>query len=503
MRNDLAMRSIAAAAPDIMMLLDREARIQFINRTVPGLRVEEVIGTDMLHYLSADQHTAVRACLARVLETGEPARYETVFQAPDGSFSFWESRVGAVKEGGVVTGLVVLASNVGERREAAADRDLFFRLSLDLCCVAEFNGYFRRVNPAFARTLGWSESELLSRPFIEFVHEEDRASTLHATEQLRAGEDVTDFVNRYRCHDGRYRTLSWRAKSVPQARLIYATVRDVTELLALEERLRQSQRMDAVGQLAGGIAHDFNNLLLVMMGNLDLALLGKDDRERADARLRDIQQACQRARDLTRQLLAVSRRQPLRIGDTSINDLVAGALTWMQRVLPEHILIEFIRGQSLPVLNADAGQLEQVVMNLCLNARDAMPSGGELKLATEYIEVDDRYRERHPWTQAGRYVLLSVADTGTGMEREVRERAFEPFFTTKQPGRGTGLGLATVYGIVQGHGGMTHILSEPGKGTTVQVYLPAGEHLASEACAQPLEQVRGGGETLLVAEDQK
>jgi CheY-like chemotaxis protein len=261
--------------------------------------------------------------------------------------------------------------------------------------------------------------------------------------------------------------------------------------------------MDAVGQLAGGIAHDFNNLLLVMMGNLDLALLSADAPERASACLRDVQQACQRARDLTRQLLTFSRRQPLQTGETSINDLLAGALTLMQRVLPEHILIEFIRGPQLPVVNADAGQIEQVVMNLCLNARDAMPFGGQLRLATQYVVVDDGYRGTHPWAPPGRYVLLSVTDTGTGMEREVCERAFEPFFTTKEPGRGTGLGLATVYGIVEGHGGMTHILSEPGRGTTVEVYLPAGERLASEVRPQPSEEVRGGSETLLVAEDQK
>jgi two-component system cell cycle sensor histidine kinase/response regulator CckA len=462
-----------------------------------------VIGTDIFGYLSPDQHASLRECFARVLETGEPGRCENVLQSPKGTVTFWESRVGAVKEGDVVTGFAMVASDVTERREAAADRDLCFRLSIDLCSVASFDGYFRRVNPEFERTLGWSEHELLSRPFIEFVHEDDRASTLQATERLRAGENLTDFVNRYRCADGKIRTLSWRAKSVPETRLIYATARDVTERLVMEEQLRQSHRMDAVGQLAGGIAHDFNNLLLVMMGNLDLALLSGGDDARIDAHLRDVQQACQRARDLTRQLLAFSRRQPLQIRETSINDLVAGALTWMQRVLPEHIVIEFARGPGLPVVNADAAQIEQVVMNLCLNARDAMPPGGQLRLATQYVVVDERYRESRPWMRSGRYVLLSVTDTGSGMEREVRERAFEPFFTTKETGRGTGLGLATVYGIVERHGGMTHILSEPGRGTTVEVYIPAGERLAAEAPAPRPEEARGGSETLLVAEDQK
>jgi two-component system cell cycle sensor histidine kinase/response regulator CckA len=502
LQGDPIMRSIAAATPDTIMLLDREARIQFINRAAPGLSVGDVLGTEVFRYVSEDQHASLRECFARVLETGEPGRFESVLHVPDGPVSFWESRVGAVKEGDLVTGLAVVASDVTERRGAAADRDLFFKMSVDVCCVAGFNGYFRRINPSFERILGWPEAELVSKPFVEFVHEDDKASTWQAFESLRAGRDMTDFINRYRTRSGQIRTLSWRAKSVPEMRVIYATARDVTERLALEERLRQSQRMDAVGQLAGGIAHDFNNLLLVMMGNVDLALLSAGDAEKCSARLREVQQACQRARDLTRQLLAFSRRQPLQTGDASVNDLVAGALTWMQRVLPEHILIEFTRGAALPVVNVDVGQIEQVVMNLCLNARDAMPSGGSLKLATQYVHVDERYRETHPWTRPGRYVLLSVTDTGAGMEREVREHAFEPFFTTKEPGRGTGLGLATVYGIVERHGGLTHILSEPGRGTTVEVYLPAGERTATEACAPRPREVRGGSETLLVAEDQ-
>jgi PAS domain S-box-containing protein len=424
-------------------------------------------------------------------------------QLPDGLVTFWESRVGAVKEGDVVTGLAVVASDVTERREAAADRDLLFRLSIDLCSVASFDGYFRRVNPAFERTLGWSERELLSRPFIEFVHEDDRASTLDATERLRAGENITDFVNRYRCADGQFRTLSWRSKSVPETRLIYCTARDVTERLALEEQLRQAQRMDAVGQLAGGIAHDFNNLLLVMMGNLDLALLSRGDTQNIDAPLRDVQQACQRARDLTRQLLAFSRRQPLQIRDTSINELVAGALTWMQRVLPEHIVIEFTRGPGLPVVNADAGQMEQVVMNLCLNARDAMPDGGLLKISSQRVELGaEDCQTRYAGCEPGAYVRLDIKDTGTGMDPQTLARAFEPFFTTKAPGRGTGLGLPVVLAAVREHKGAVVLESVPGAGTTCSLFLPlASSSIRALATGAP-ESRRSAALRVLLVDDE-
>ena len=356
--------SIASASPDSIMLLDREGRIRFINHPAPTLTNEQVLGTSVYDYVSADQHAAMRACFEYILATGQPSRYDNVFRPPDEAASFWESRVGAVKEGGAITGLVVIASNVTERRGAAADRDLFFKLSLDLYCVADPRGFFRRVNPAFERTLGWSEAELLSQPFLEFVHEEDRERTVAAVQQLGQGQNVLDFVNRYRRKDGTYIVLSWRGTSDPETQMIYATARDVTERLALEERLRRSQKMDALGQLAGGIAHDFNNLLLVMMGNLELALVPDGTAASVVNPIREAQRACERAADLTRHLLTFSRRQPPHLAGVDVNEIVTTTLKLLERVLPASIAIEFVPEAELPRVSADRSQMEQVLMNL-------------------------------------------------------------------------------------------------------------------------------------------
>src|SRR5690606_37586027 len=221
-----------------------------------------------------------------------------------------------------------------------------------------------------------------------------------------------------------------------------------------------SQKMDAIGQLAGGVAHDFNNLMLAILANTELALGEDGASAEVEEHLKEIQAAGERAAALTKQLLAFSRRQPLRPQIVDLNQLIHGLMKMLTRLLPENISFEHLAGHELASVSVDPSQLEQVVVNLCVNARDAMPNGGRLTLETENVLVSRRYAEAHPWATPGRYVLLSVTDTGIGMTREARERAFEPFFTTKPAHQGTGLGLSTVYGIVRQHDGMVHIYSE-------------------------------------------
>jgi CheY-like chemotaxis protein len=262
--------------------------------------------------------------------------------------------------------------------------------------------------------------------------------------------------------------------------------------------------MEAEGQLAGGVAHDFNNLLLAILANAQLAMYRAPSSEIAE-HLAEIEGAAQRAADLTKQLLAFSRRQPLHPVPVDLNALARGLMRMLRRLLPENITIDLIAGQHLASIRADPSQLEQVILNLCVNARDAMEHGGQLRLETENVVIDDGYRETRPWAKAGRYVVLSVADTGAGMTTEVRERAFEPFFTTKDRHRGTGLGLSTVYGIVQQHDGMVHVDTEPGAGSTFKVYLPAGAQPASAAgtAARADANAPRGQETILVVEDEE
>ncbi|MBI4950916.1 MAG: response regulator [Myxococcales bacterium] len=268
----------------------------------------------------------------------------------------------------------------------------------------------------------------------------------------------------------------------------------------MERRITQIQRLESLGLLAGGIAHDFNNLLTVILSGAMLAQRRVED-ERTKGDLAAVLGAAERARELTRQLLAMSRSQELSLVPVDLNARLAQLLRLLQRVLPENIDARLIPSASLPLVQGDASQLDQVFLNLCINARDAMPSGGRLTIETEQVLVNGAFADSHPWAQPGRYVLVTVTDTGIGMSREVLDRAFEPFFTTKGDRVGTGLGLAVAYGVVRQHGGMLHCYSEVGLGTTFKVYLPVHSREASEVGTKLAGAVPTGSERVLVAED--
>ncbi|HET9929828.1 MAG TPA: ATP-binding protein, partial [Polyangiaceae bacterium] len=268
----------------------------------------------------------------------------------------------------------------------------------------------------------------------------------------------------------------------------------------LERRLLQIQKLESLGMLAGGIAHDFNNLLTVIMASAGLAQQ-LSNTEDLSAEIDAVLGAAKRASDLTRQLLAMSREQELSLRPLDMNGQLSQLLDLARRVLPENISIDLIEGHGLPLVEGDSSQIDQVFMNLFVNARDAMAEGGRLTVETEQVLINGRYTEAHPWARAGRYVLVTVTDTGTGMPREVLDRVFEPFFTTKGTRKGTGLGLAVAYGIVRQHRGMLHCYSEVGVGTTFKIYLPAVERLASEVGTKLQAMPVLGEERILVAED--
>ena len=277
-------------------------------------------------------------------------------------------------------------------------------------------------------------------------------------------------------------------------------MRAETDREELQKQLLQSQKMEAIGQLAGGVAHDFNNMLQVILGHaqmLEDTLAG----EEAASDAKGILDAANRASDLTRQLLLFSRRQVMNLKTVDFNDIVENSLKMLRRLIGEHIRLEWLPGSSVGSVRADAGMLEQVLMNLCLNARDAMPTGGVLTIESMSVLIDSDYCASHSWAIPGRYVLLQVTDTGVGMDRDTLERIFEPFYTTKKEGKGTGIGLATVYGIVKQHEGMINAYSEPGKGSTFKMYLPVSELRAQEVGVKLNGSAKGGEETILLAED--
>jgi PAS domain S-box-containing protein len=298
------------------------------------------------------------------------------------------------------------------------------------------------------------------------------------------------------------RARSWTPAELEALRVAAHTMGAAILRERVEDQLRQAHKIEAVGQLAGGIAHDFNNLLMAMLGAAELLRRRLPPDPELHEPLEIVQRTAERAADLTQRLLAFSRRQRLQPRLLDPNRTVSELLPTLRRVIPENISVDFVPAHEAGSVRADQSQLEQVIMNLCINACDAMSAGGTITIEVENVFVNGAYVASHPWAREGRYVLLTVTDTGTGMEPPVLEKVFEPFFTTKPPGKGTGLGLASVYGIVKQHDGMVHAYSEPGHGTAMKVYLPLVERPASEVGAKIAGTVRGGREKVLVVEDE-
>ena len=472
---------ITGEAIDVVGIVDPELTIRYVNWTVPGLTREGVVGNSVLDLVPPGYRDVARDTYTTVLRTGIGTRFETIYSDAEG-FHIFDVRVGPVR----VERRNHRAHRDHDQRDRAAPRAS--RPRSFLLALARHAGrrWVRTVTTGeptrpSARPSGYEPSELCATPFIDFVHPDDRAETREVFAGLLRGTRVTDFENRYRRKDGEYRVFSWRATLDPITGDVYGVARDITAHRATEAQLHQAQKMEAIGQLAGGVAHDFNNLLLAILANAELAMATVPQGSETAECLSEIEAAGRRAADLTNQLLAFSRRQPSRPIAVDLNELIRGLMKMLRRLLPESISIELLPGRNLAAVSADPTQLEQVIVNLCVNARDAMERGGQLTLETETIAIDTGYCETHPWAKPGRYVLLRVTDTGVGMSGEVRERAFEPFFTTKGAHRGTGLGLSTVYGIVQQHGGMVHVSSEVGEGTTFKVYLPADSRRVTDA----------------------
>lgn len=386
---------------------------------------------------------------------------------------------------------------------AVADElEHFFNVVPELLCIGTRDGRLLKANRAWTEILGYAPSDLEALHFLDIVHESERGATRGFLETIDDKRPIAEQTLRCRCKDGTYRSIAWRAQS--HGGVIYAAASDVTERLRMEEQLRQAQKMEAIGQLAGGVAHDFNNLLQAILGFATLMERDVSAEGPGAMELKEILKATYRAIDLTRQLLAFSRRQVLDIRAVNLNQLVEELMQMLRRLLGEHIEVKFVPGPNLGVVEADFGQVEQIVMNLCVNARDAMPNGGRLIIETSHAVLDETYTRIHTWAKPGNYAVLSVTDTGCGMDAETLEHIFEPFFTTKEVGKGTGLGLATIYGIVRQHNGLVHVYSEKGRGTRFHIYLPVREAGADEAQGiSENELTLGQGETLLLAEDQE
>ena len=413
---------------------------------------------------------------------------------------------------GRLTGLFGSFTDVTDRHRAElAVRDSenrlrsLFAASVDAIGVSR-SGQHVMVNPAYLRIFGYEhEQELVDKPILDLIAPAERETVAnHVRGRSRGTTDLQHYLTRGKRRDGREFPLEVHVSSYDQGGEIHTVVilRDITDRLSLEEQLRQSQKMDALGRLAGGVAHDFNNLLTVIMSCADLVLAELPGEASTADNVRLIRSTGERAATLTRQLLALSRRQVIDPKVIDLNVVVGEMGAMLQRLIGAHIVLTVDSDPALPCVRVDAGQIQQVVMNLCVNARDAMPQGGRLTISTRNVYLTERHARSLLDVTAGHFVHLSVMDTGHGMSPEILERLFEPFFTTKAPGRGTGLGLSTVYGIVKQSGGHISAQSAAGRGSTFHVYLPAVDAPTAGApiATHTVEDATTG--TVLLVEDE-
>jgi PAS domain S-box-containing protein len=394
--------------------------------------------------------------------------------------------------------------------ERTGERDRIWRLSQDLFAVFDLQDRILSANPAWKAVLGWSPAAVEGRANADFKYPADRHIPIRPAGQ--EGDAIVDTVVRYSHRDGGHRWIAWRA-AAPQNGRIFAVGRDVTEakvqteaIARAQDQLRQAQKMEAIGQLTGGVAHDFNNLLTVIIGNLEMLQRREADAlsERGRGAVDNAMNGARRAALLTSSLLAFARRQPLAPRPIDANAQIAGMSDLLDRSLTERVRVETVLQPGLWTAHADANQLESAILNLALNARDAMPGGGTLTIETANVVLDDAYCRDNDDVEPGAYVGIFVGDTGDGMDSEVQARAFDPFFTTKDIGQGTGLGLSQVYGFAKQSGGHVRIFSAPGAGTTIRLYLPRRDMPAGvvERADVAPSAPPGGRETILVVEDE-
>jgi two-component system cell cycle sensor histidine kinase/response regulator CckA len=447
------------------------------------------------------------------LKTGK-VEFETVRVRKDGVEIEVASTVSPIADAsGRITGASSISRGIGERKRAEAAlrqsearyRELFENAT-DLIATVDLEARLTAVNEAFVRTLGYSREELLGRSLRELVPPEwhdqlDRARDDKVDDEVKS----TIYEHELIAKDGRRIQVEVASRVIEEDGRpvgIEAICRDLSERKQLEEQLRQAQRLEAIGRLAGGIAHDFNNLLTVIGGYTD-ELLAQGDPD-SETELKEIAAAAERATILTRQLLAFSRRQLLQPRIISLNEVIDGIMPMLRRLIGEDIDLVASLDPGLDNILADPNQIDQVLLNLVINARDAMPQGGKLTIETGNAELDENYLADHAEARVGAHATLAVSDNGVGMDNETVARIFEPFFTTKAVGAGTGLGLSTVYGIVKQSGGNVWVYSEPGKGTTFKVYLPAAaEPLAIDERVRTEIMTATGTETVLVVEDEE
>jgi two-component system cell cycle sensor histidine kinase/response regulator CckA len=508
------LQTIIDSEPECVKMVGLDGTLRMMNPA--GLRMiqadspEQVVGHPLLPMVAPEHRSAFMELSEHVFQGGQGSLEFRAIGLKGAGLWLETHAVPLRDDAGRVTALLAITRDVTDRKRADEARQrsegnlrMLFEQASDGVLVADAAGVLLDANEAACALTGYSSGELRGRNVTELVHPDEVARIAPEIARLAGGEIVTTEW-KLRRKDGTCTIVEARSKQLPDGRL-QAFVRDITDRKQAELaqlRLAQAHKMEMVGRLAGGIAHDFNNLLTVINATADVVLSNTGEHSVHLTDLRQIRQAGDRASTLTRQLLALSRQQPVKPEVMNINALVANMDDMLRRLVGEDVDLRLdLKGSAGSVL-VDAGQIEQVILNLVLNARDAMPDGGRLTITTDEIDLDSAQSVEFPPAQPGRHVMLAIRDDGIGMDAQTRERVFEPFFTTKGEGRGTGLGLSMVYAAVKNSGGTLRVDTERGHGTTVALFMPKTDAPSVPVPSSRAPITQRGTETVLIVEDE-
>ncbi len=503
---------------DAVMATDAKGIITFMNpvaEKLTGWSLSLATGrplAEVFHIVNEYSRMIVDDPVSKVLKTGlivGLANHTILLQKDGGEVPIDDSGAPILDQNGNILGVVLVFRDISERRRAEAEREkmlMAIEQVGETIVITDPAGNIEYVNPAFERITGYSKAEVIGQnPRILKSGKQDQKFYSQMWGTIAGGKTYNGhIVNRRK--DGTLYTDDASISPVmdTEDRLVaYVSVkRDITDQLALEEQFHQAQKMESVGRLAGGVAHDFNNMLGVILGHTELAMEQVKPASPLYSDLEEIHKAAQRSADLTRQLLAFARKQNASPQVLDCNDTVTGMIAMLRRLIGEGINLVWMPGANLWPIKIDPAQIDQILANLCVNARDAIDNIGKIVIETKNVIVDADLSTSYATQLPGQYVMLAVSDTGCGMDENTLENIFEPFFTTKEVGKGTGLGLAIVYGIVQQNGGFIDVNSEPGKGTRFSIYLPRTLEIRQLKEEMGAEKVSQGSETLLLVEDE-
>ena len=503
--SEVKYRSVVENIKEVIFQIDLQGRWTFLNPAwteITGFHIKTTLGTHFAQYVHPEDRERHRELIQEVLDTRKSfCRDETRYLAANGSFRWMEVYAQPLLGNDGVTGITGTLSDITERKRAEAEIQklaAFPRFNPDPVMELAADGTLNYLNHAareMAKSLQASTPEAI-------LPQNAAAIARECLQQGTAKSPVQFQING--------RTLSWSFIPILASQAVHCYGADITERLNLESQFRHSQKLESIGQLAAGVAHDFNNILTIIQGHSHRLLAKCEDDPTLAKPLKELGDSARRGAALTRQLLTFSRKQRMQAQLLDLNGVIANMSDMLQRLLGDDIKLQCQADPNLPGVEADTGMIEQVVMNLSVNARDAMPKGGKLIIATSVLDVDDTFVSHNPDARAGRFVCLSVTDTGCGMTKETLNRIFEPFFTTKEVGKGTGLGLSLCYGIIKEHGGTITASSKPGEGATFIVELPITHCTAQESPGEERSSKNGGterqegvGKKVLVIDDEE